>query len=88
MVGIKLQDYDKAVELYDLVYDYLLQNTPNETGYVTDNREDPDSWCSIFRCLAASGDVYYSFSVTLDKDYESNDYLVAVDLPIQSKSSK
>ena len=83
LVAVELKDFDKAADLYDLLYDYLLQNTPDQTGVTLDDREEATSWYSCVYCQ--SGDDYYTFGVSVYDNPGGDDFILTAELPILSE---
>ena len=75
-VNLKLEDYNLAAELYDIAYNYAVNNgNTYEWADNTDNREGTH-WSSYVN--------YYVFS--MDKNDNTNDYMITLTIPIVSNS--
>lgn len=72
-INLKLEDYNLAAELYDLAYNYAVNNgNIYEWADNTDNREGTH-WSSYVN--------YYVF--TMDKNDNTNDYMITLTIPIE-----
>lgn len=88
-ISILINDYSIVSDLYDRLYQYLCQNTPNQDNANFDNREGT-SWYSQVHCAVWTEredgsrlGSNYSYEVRLEQSWmDNNNYELRVDLPI------
>lgn len=84
-VRLALKDYDTASDLYNRLYEYLCQNTPNQSGSPIDNREGT-YWSSQVNCMVEDeygSNFCYSLEVKLEQNTMTGNYDLTVRLPIK-----
>ena len=77
-ISFVLHDIDKTSEIYDMLFNYLIDYTNVQSDHIVDNREG-DNWRSYLYFYWLGG-YYYEYNIYMDTLEDS--YLIDVVLPI------